>query len=211
MKHAELVSLYNEMYRLYYPRLLRSIPKLTFDHEEREDIAQETFARVWEGLQAGNYQELAHPFTWIYKIAIGASQRLIEQKHRQIPVHSSPPETVENEEHEDDDPDYFSVEEMLDMDGLIDYNTPEAVLMREQEEDEMDLTVDGLPDHYREVVAMFYYDGLSYQEIADQLFEGNTRRVDGILQRARAKLKSFLGEEDGELERYEDSGEGTPE
>lgn len=211
MNHNKKIKLFNEMYKMYYPRLLRNISKFTYDYEEREDICQETFQRVWQALDAGKYEELAQPFTWIFKIAIGASQRLLENKQRQIPVHID----IDNlgqydppEETEDDESVFITDPEEFEG-GLIDYNTPEAVLMREEAEAELDDQVNDLPEHYREIMALFYYDGLTYDEISERLgIPRNT--VDTRLVRAREKIKTFLGEEsDGELEGHEDSGEGS--
>ena len=198
MNQAKKVKLFSEMYNKYYARLLRTMPKLTFDFEERDDIAQETFQRVWQALQADKYEELADPFTWIYKIAIGASQRLLQTKQRQIPVHVDIDDEVgynPSEESDDFDESIFTNDPEEMEAGLVDYNTPEAVLMREQAEDELDEQVDELEDRYREILAMHYYDGMTYEEISAKLaLPMETIRT--RLRRAREILKSLLGEED---------------
>lgn len=200
MTHAATTKLYTEMYEEYYPRLLRSIPKLTFDFEEREDIAQETFARVWDALQKDQFDGRSDPFTWIFKVAIGASHRHLTNKQRAIPpFYADVGELMEYDPPEengfDDDPEVFTMDpQELDEMGLVDYNTPEAVLSREQQEQVVDDSVDDLPLHYREIMSMYYYDGLTYEEIATEM-EIPVETVRTRLRRARDRLKSFLGEE----------------
>ena len=192
MNQAQKTKLFNEMYAKYHARLLRTMPKFTFDMEEREDIAQETFQRVWQALQAGKYEELADPFTWIYKIAIGTSQRLIQNKQRQIPVHINIEELLD--QGDDHDEDELNYEQEIET-GLIDHHTPEAVLMREQAEGELEEQVDELDEHYREILALHYYDGLTYEEISVKLMLPE-ETVRTRLRRARDMLKALLGEED---------------
>lgn len=198
MNQAQRIKLFSEMYVKHYPRLLRTIPKLTFDSEEREDIAQETFQRVWQALMAEQYEELADPFTWIYKIAIGASQRLLQNKQRQIPHHLD----IDNigkydpvEETDDFDESVFTTDPEEFEGGLVDYNTPEAVLIREQAEEELEGQVDELDEHYREILALHYYDGKTYEEISEEL-NISVETIRTRLRRARDMLKALLGEED---------------
>ena len=86
MSHANIMKVFNDMYQKYEPRLRKSLSSITHDTSEREDIVQETFLRVWQALQRGQYDsEQSAPYTWIVMISRGASQRLMETKHRQIP------------------------------------------------------------------------------------------------------------------------------
>lgn len=206
MNHAQKTKLFNQMYEKHYPRLIRNIPKLTFDYGERDDIAQETFQRVWQALKAGQYEELADPFTWIYKIAIGASQRLLQNKQRQIPVHIDiekfdnfgPPEESEDAES------VFTTDPQEFEGGLVDYDTPEIVAMRTEAEEQLDGQVHELDDHYREILALHYYDGKSYEEISVEL-DTSVETIRTRLRRARDQLKALLGEEDEQCEASDDS------
>ncbi len=195
MNHSQKTKLFNDMYKKYHPRLLRSMGKLTFDYEERDDIAQETFQRVWQALLADQYEELADPFTWIYKIAIGTAQRLIQNKQRQIPQHVNIDDF--NQIDDDFDEEEFTTDPEEFEGGLIDFNTPEAVYAREQQEENLDEQVGGLDTLYREILAMHYYDGFTYEEISVKL-DLPMETIRTRLRRARDQLKTFLGEETNE-------------
>lgn len=208
MNHAETAQLFNDMYHEHYPRLLRNISKFAFDceFEEREDIAQETFRRVWEALNKGQYEGRSSEYTWIFKIAIGASQRLLQQKQRQIPsYYENPADFMENNQSEEGehDEEIFTEDNFeLDISSMVDYNTPETVLIREQEEQSLEDNVESLSEDYREILAMHYYDGKTYEEISIDL-SIPIETVRTRLRRARELLKPLLGEQNGKLERHE--------
>lgn len=198
MDDHDRAALYMVWYDKYYPRVLRNMKMWTYDTTEREDIAQETFLRVWQQLMRGNYnEELSAPYTWIHMIAAGAAQRLMDQKANQIPawsddIHSdtdlTPPDM------DDDDPELFTSDPSDFEYGLVDYNSPEVSLMREQEEEGLEGTVQSMSNDYREILALHYYDAYSYKEIAEKLgIPMETVRT--RLRRAREQLKALLGEE----------------
>ena len=196
MKTNEKIKLFSELYDEQYPRLMKTLHTITYNHaEDREDIAQETFAIVWREILEDRYNpDLCDPFTWIYAIAKNASMRLQENKTRQIPAfyldivdaeRYNPPEEADEE---DESVFYMDPDDIPD-NAMVDYDTPEAVYMREQMQSEMERRVNELPEHYREPIVLYAFRGLTYQQIADTL--GTTEEsVRGLLKRA----KSILGE-----------------
>ena len=73
---------------------------------------------------------------------------------------------------------------------LDDYiNTPS------QEKDNVLEEIFGLPEKYRTVIYLYYYENFTLQEIADTLGK-KLNTISSDLQRARKKLKKILTEED---------------
>ena len=80
------------------------------------------------------------------------------------------------------------------------------VLMREQDEQNIDDSVGELSGMYCEVIALYYYDGKTYAEISEEL-DIPVETVRTRLRRAREQLRKFLGEEDAREERELQGGE----
>ena len=195
MKTSEKIKLFNKLYEENYHRLMRMLHSITYNQiEEREDIAQETFTRVWKAIDEDKYDpELCDPSTWIYAIAKRASMDLQENKTRQIPefyldiVDAERYNPPEESDAEDESVFYMDPDDIPD-NAMVDYDTPEAVYMREQMQSEMERRVNELPEHYREPVVLYFYRGLTYKQIADTL--GTTEgTINVYINRAKSILR----------------------
>lgn len=199
MSTSQKVKLYTELYEQHYPRLMKTLHTITFNHAaEREDIAQETFRCVWEAIQADKYDpHLCEPFTWIYAIAKNCSIRHHENTIRQLPpyyIDIADVQEFEPPEEADEEDESIFVRDPDDHEaGFVDMNTPESVYMREQEEDALEAAIRGLPEDYEVVVRLHYIEGLTYDLIAARLAV-SPETVRTRLRRGRDKLKNFLGE-----------------
>lgn len=131
------------------------------DEDEAEDIAHEAFIEAYVHIDQYNPQYRFS--TWLYKIATNlALMRL--RKRREVRL-------------DDDELDRI----LSDLPGAED-----LALYRELHE-----AVDELPQNYRTVVAMHYWQGKSYSEIA--LHMGTSvGSIKGWMSRARKQLKEVL-------------------
>ena len=115
------------------PRLLALGVRMLNDRSEAEDVAQETFMRVWK--QAGNWQSGAAKFdTWLHKVALNLCyDRLRSRKD-------------------------FSNE---DGPELIDPTlTPEQRIDKSQQGDLISFALAALPNRQREALVLQYYQEL---------------------------------------------------
>lgn len=78
----------------------------------------------------------------------------------------------------------------------IDTIPAEGVANEAIDQERLQQAIDGLPESYRVVLAMFYYENRSYKEIAAQL-ELPIGTVMSRLARAKGQLRSYLLEADG--------------
>ena len=158
MQAEHLEKLWNE----YCCRLLAFIRGRVSDEADAEDILQELFLRVHEGLCCR--EAVTNLESWIYRVA---RNLVIDHYRRREPVEELP-ETVTAAEDPtlEDDP-----------------RTLLAFSLRE--------TIDELPEPYREALIMTEYQGLSQQQLAERAgitLSGAKSRV----QRAREKLRQLL-------------------
>lgn len=149
------------------PRLLSLGVRMLNDRSEAEDVAQETFMRVWK--QAGNWQSGAAKFdTWLHKVALN----LCYDRLRSHKAYS-----------DEDGP------ELIDP-ALI----PEQRLDKSQQGDLINIALAALPNRQREALVLQYYQELSNIDAAD-LMGVSVDALESLLSRARRNMRTLLAEQ----------------
>lgn len=127
---AELVCRYRE-------RVQATAYRFCGDPHQAEDIAQETFIKIWRNLphfQAGNFQ------SWVYRITINTAIDYARRTRQTIDLEDVP-----------------LIEPGSDPEGIV-LRTEQAQIIRR--------AVIRLPVHSRAALILREYEGLSYKEIA---------------------------------------------
>lgn len=73
---------FNLLVRDYQERIYWHIRKMVIDHDEADDIVQDTFIKVWKNLD--KFREDASLYTWIYKIATNECLNFLSKKKRRF-------------------------------------------------------------------------------------------------------------------------------
>lgn len=142
---AELVDIYKDkIFQLAY--------RMTGSRQEAEDIAQETFLRVFANMHT--YDDHYKFSTWIYRIA---TNLCIDRKRKKKPD--------------------FSLDEQVDgAEGLDWYSrlsakdeSPEANVMRRELQDTVQEALLQLSPKYRSIMILRYIEDLTLQEISTVL------------------------------------------
>src|SRR3954466_4360468 len=68
----------------YQEKLYWHIRRMVISHEDANDVLQNVFIRVWNGL--GNFREDAQLYTWLYRIATNESLTHIESQKKRASV-----------------------------------------------------------------------------------------------------------------------------
>lgn len=152
--------------RRYYPQILTYCRYHCPDRAYAEDLAQETFARFFAVLP--RYRHRGKAKQYLYTIA-GNLCRDYYKKKREIPLEAE----------------QFS---RLEATGENRLEEVQTLLALEQ-------AMDRLPEEWKEVVILFYFQDLKIAEIADILQIG-VPLVKYRLKQARVRLKELLGEEE---------------
>ena len=158
----------------YEPKILRYIKRITnISPEESEDLLQEIFIKVYRNLNRFN-RKLKFS-SWVYRIA---HNEIINQYRKKKSYSATIDSFAEN-----DDTDYLSgfIGEALDIDN--DY------ISRENAE-KVRAALAKLPDKYREVLILRYFEDQSYREISD-ILRKPAGTVATLINRAKSKFKKI--------------------
>jgi RNA polymerase sigma factor (sigma-70 family) len=128
----------------YQERLYWLIRRMVIDHDDADDVLQNTLIKIWKGLPF--FRENSALFSWIYRIAQNEALSFLKVKRREMRLNSRG-----FCEH---------LEEVLDDHHYMDCNAVEAKLQKAL------LT---LPDKQRLVFHLRYYDEMPYEEMAKML------------------------------------------
>lgn len=131
---------------------------------DAEDLTQQTFLAAHQSL--GQLREPAHARAWLFTILRHAYGKL---KAKRAPLLATP----------------FDI----DLDGVAE-ELPEEPMVEPQRLQE---AIDELPDEFKLVVLLFYYEECSYREIAERLCVP-PGTVMSRLARAKARLRAKLFE-----------------
>ena len=73
---------FNLLVRQYQQKVYWHIRKMVIDHEDANDLTQDTFIKVWKGLE--NFKGDSQLFTWLYRIATNECLNHLAKKKRRF-------------------------------------------------------------------------------------------------------------------------------
>lgn len=154
MEEKEIIELFHlqgrkdEAFRLlvnqYKERLYWHVRKIVLDHDDADDVLQNTFVKVWQGLTEFRYE--ARLFTWMYRIATNEAINFLNEKKRKVYGNSVEMTAM--------------LENVLESDVYFDGDAIQKELQR---------AILRLSERQRLVFNMKYFDDMSYDEIAEVL------------------------------------------
>jgi RNA polymerase sigma-70 factor (ECF subfamily) len=142
--------------------------RVLHDRTEAEDVAQETFLRLWK--EAARYEPRARVTTWLHRIAHNLSIDRLRAKR----------------EHPSDELD----EERTSVE-------PGGLLDRKELATEVDRALAELPERQRTAIALVHYQGLTNVEAAGVL-EVGVDALESLLARGRRTLREKLAQHETE-------------
>ncbi len=80
-KHREEEA-FRRLVDQYKERLYWHIRKMVLNHEDTDDILQNTFVKIWQGLKEFRYE--SRLFTWMYRIATNEAINFLNEKRRKV-------------------------------------------------------------------------------------------------------------------------------
>jgi len=170
-------SEFQRIYDIFQPKILRYLTHLAGE-QEAEDLAQETFVKVHQGLE--NFRGESQLSTWIYRIATNTALDRLRSPSFQRVAQTSLSENLDETKIADK---VICTEEKK---PLI-----EQQLVREEMNDCIRGYIEKLPENYRIALILSEFEGLRNKEIAGIL--GVTLGTVKIrLYRARELLKDEL-------------------
>ncbi|MDQ7949735.1 MAG: sigma-70 family RNA polymerase sigma factor [Pedobacter sp.] len=135
---------FNLLLTKYQQKIYWHIRRLVIDHDDSDDLVQETFVKVWKNL--ANFRSDSQLYTWIYRIATNESITFLNKKKQK--------QHISLDEVSTDLADILTESSYFDGDK-IQRKLQEAILT--------------LPEKQRIIFNMKYFDDMKYEEISEVL------------------------------------------
>lgn len=160
---------FGEAIRAYTEPLYWQIRRLVDNHDDANDLLQNTFMKAWQSLEY--FRGDARLSTWLHKIAINESLTFLEREKRRQTLSLDDPESSASPRIEADT--------MIDGDALA-LKLRKAVAM--------------LPEKQRLVFNMRYFDEMKYEDISE-IVGTSVGALKASYHHAVKKIEDFLREE----------------
>lgn len=161
---------FQSLVKLYQERLYWHIRKIVIDHDDADDVLQNTFIKVWRSID--KFREESTIYTWLYRIATNESITFINSNKRRslVPMNDTSEFLMNNLT---SDP-YFDGDE-------IQLRLQEAILK--------------LPEKQRIVFNMKYYDEMKYEDMS-QVLDTSVGALKASFHHAAKKIEEYLKNRD---------------
>ena len=141
---------YDELVRRYQERIYATVYHMTGNHEDANDLAQESFIKAYSALRS--FKGGSSFYTWLYRIAVNKAINFLKQKRNKH--HLSLNDLDFNAEH---DPDLVA---------LISDKTPQRAVNLSELQEKLNEALLKLSQPHRMVVVLHDVQGVSHEEIA---------------------------------------------
>jgi RNA polymerase sigma factor (sigma-70 family) len=171
------LSAYDELVKRYQERIYATIYHMTSNHEDANDLAQESFIKAFQALKS--FKGGSTFYTWLYRIAVNKTINFLKQRKKR--QHMSLNDIDFNAEH---DPDLVA---------LISDKTPFRNAGLSELQKFLNEALLKLSEPHRMVVVLHDVQGQSHEEIAE-ILGCNIGTVRSRLFYARQQLQGYLSE-----------------
>jgi RNA polymerase sigma-70 factor (ECF subfamily) len=157
---------FDRLVRLYQRTLYYHIRRLVMEHEDADDILQNTFLKAWKNIE--KFRGDASIKTWLYRIATNESFTFLNKKKK-----------------------YFS-QDLVQIEDDIRHSVQSA---RQLDGDEiakrLKSAIQQLPDKQRVVFNMRYFDELKYEEMS-AILETSVGALKASYHHAVKKIERYI-------------------
>ena len=168
---------YDVLVRRYQERIYATVYHMTSNHEDANDLAQETFIKAFRALKS--FKGDSSFYTWIYRIAVNKTINFLKQRKNR--VHMSLNDVD------------FNAENDPDLVALVSEKTPRRDLSLSELQEKLNAALLKLSEHHRMVVTLHDIQGLSHDEIG-KIMDCNVGTVRSRLFYARQQLQAHLSD-----------------
>jgi RNA polymerase sigma factor RpoE len=168
---------YDALVRRYQERIYATVYHMTSNHEDANDLAQDTFIKAFRALKS--FKGDSSFYTWIYRIAVNKTINFLKQRKNR--VHMSLNDVD------------FNAENDPDLVALVSERTPRRDLGLSELQEKLNGAMLKLSEHHRMVVTLHDVQGLSHEEIG-KIMDCNVGTVRSRLFYARQQLQAYLSD-----------------
>lgn len=157
---------YTAIIKKYQEKLYWHIRRMVIDHDDANDVLQNMFIRVWNGL--ANFREDSQLYTWMYRIATNECLTFIEQQKKKSVVSLNEVES-----------------------GLSNKIKADKHFDASKLEWKLQLAIQQLPEKQRIVFNLRYYDEMPYEEMG-KVLETSEGALKASYHHAVKKIEDFI-------------------
>jgi RNA polymerase sigma factor (sigma-70 family) len=157
---------YTIVIKKYQEKLYWHVRRMVVQHEDANDVLQNVFIRVWNGLE--NFREDSQLYTWLYRIATNECLTYLEQQKKRMSVSLSEVES--------------GLSNKIKADKHFDPNRLEWKLQ---------LAIQQLPEKQRIVFNLRYYDEMPYEEMS-RVLETSEGALKASYHHAVKKIEDYI-------------------
>jgi RNA polymerase sigma-70 factor (ECF subfamily) len=171
------MSAYDDLVQRYQERIYATIYHMTSNHEDANDLAQDTFIKAYQALKS--FKGGSSFYTWVYRIAVNKTINFLKQRKNRAQMSLNDLD--------------FNAEHDPDLVALISDKTPRRDAGLAELQEKLNEAMLKLSDYHRLVVTLHDVQGMSHEEIA-KIMDCNIGTVRSRLFYARQQLQSYLSE-----------------
>jgi RNA polymerase sigma-70 factor (ECF subfamily) len=175
-KQGDLLA-YDDLVRRYQERIYATIYHMTANHEDANDLAQESFIKAYRALKS--FKGDSSFFTWVYRIAVNKTINFLKQRKKRAQMSLNDLD--------------FNAEHDPDLVALISEKNPRRDMNLAELQEKLNAAMLKLSDVHRLVVTLHDVQGLSHEEIS-RIMDCNTGTVRSRLFYARQQLQAHLSD-----------------
>jgi len=168
---------YDQLVQRYEERIYATIYHMTSNHEDANDLAQETFIKAYSALKS--FKGDSSFYTWVYRIAVNKTINFLKQRKNKTSLSLNDLD--------------FNIENDPELVSLVSDNTPRRDIGLAELQEKLNAAMQKLSDVHRMVVTLHDVQGLSHEEIAD-IMDCNVGTVRSRLFYARQQLQAYLSD-----------------
>jgi len=169
------LAAFDELVTRFQERIYATIYHMTANHEDANDLAQESFIKAYQALNS--FKGDSSFFTWLYRIAFNSAISLKRRKRATVSLDAGGPDGG------------------IDPYDPSEYVKPGQALERMEGEVQLQEAMNRLSSEHREVLVLKDIEGMKYEEIA-AILDVPIGTIRSRLHRARLELRDLLPPED---------------
>lgn len=162
----------------YQQKVYWHIRRMVRDHEDANDVMQNTFLKVWNGLE--NFRADSQLFTWLYRIATNETITFINYKAKKATI------SFDGTDNGDSDENYSPSNYIKGDSHQIDGNDIQARLEK---------AIESLPEKQKLVFNLRYYDEMPYEQMSE-ILGTSEGALKASYHHAAQKIEKYLLSED---------------
>src|SRR5256886_12161191 len=171
------MTAYDQLVRRYQERIYATIYHMTANHEDANDLAQETFIKAYQALKS--FKGDSSFYTWVYRIAVNKTINFLKQRKNKTHLSLNDLD--------------FNAENDPDLVALISDKTPRRDIDLSELQEKLNAAMLKLSEVHRLVVTLHDVQGLSHEEIG-KIIDCNIGTVRSRLFYAPQQLQAYLSD-----------------